>query len=446
MKAVARLVWSYFMGSVLTRTLTLIGVALLGVDLGILVTQPHSGEMLWLGIFGLIALFVGSSWMPLMFGRLASSHAAQVLPGARLKLLASAFVTVLLVSLPVGLVVTAAFVSDRSSIPEVLQNPEALKFVLNLAAITVTSAMIFAGWMYVALWMMTSKRNLQGLVGTLIVVLLFTLLPVREIRELNVSLIWNLQQLAVVWVVFGAGFLWWPGIKARRVRLRSPFEGAARSLSSRTTGREFDVLLGTANPWPGVAALVLPLALMTHFVGNAPHVWLSFLAIFSTVAGAASGQAPGRSRALWLRGNWTRASLFAAVERSVWRHNVHMLGALTLAFLGVGIYGGYPVALLVSGIPLLILGSALSTYLGLSATKGLHWLEVLCAIAVMFAPMFLMKFVSKADPDLLTIFVLEAAFFLLAAGLRQVARRRWLHIDWVMCRPERVMVIRGAGG
>ena len=444
MKAVARLVWSYFMGSVLTRTLTIIGVVLLGTDLSILVTRPHAGEMLWLGIFGLIFLFVGSSWMPLMFGRLASSHAARVMPNARLKLLASAFVTVLLVSIPVGLVVTAAFVSDRSSFPEVMQNPEALQYVLNLAAITITSAMIFAGWMYVALWMMTSKRNLQGLVGTLIVILLFTLLPVREIRELNVSLIWNIQQLAVVWALFSAGFVWWPEILARRKRIRDPFPGVARVMSERTTGREFDVLLGTAQPWPGVLALVLPLAVMVYFVGNAPHVWLSFLAIFSTVAGAASGQAPGRSRALWLRGNWTRASLFSAVERSVWRHNVHMLGALTLAFLGVGLYGGYSLALLACGIPLLVLGSALSTYLGLAATKGLHWLEVVCAIAVMFAQLFLMKFVSKANPDLLTVFALELGFFVLAAGLRQVARRRWLRIDWVQCRPERVMVIRGA--
>jgi len=444
MKAVARLVWSYFMGSVLTRTLTIIGAVLLGADLCILATQPESGEMLWLGIFGLIALFVGSSWMPLMFGRLAGSHAARVMPGARLKLLASALVTVLLVSVPVGLVVTAAFISDRSSIPEVIQNPEALQYVLNLAAITLTSAMIFAGWMYVALWMMTSKRNLQGLVGTLIVILLFTLLPVREIRALNVSLTWNLQQLAVVWAVFGAGFLWWPEIKARRPRAPEPFDGVTRALSGRSTGREFDVVLGTANPWPGVLASILPLALMVHFVGNAPGVWLSFLAIFSTVAGAASGQVPGRSRALWLRGNWTRASLFSAVERSVWRHNVHLLGALTLAFLGVGIYGGYSVALLACGIPLLVLGSALSTYLGLAATKGLHWLEILCAIAVMFAPMFLMKFVSKANPDLLTVFALELGFFLLAAGLRQIARRRWLDIDWVQCRPERVMMIRGA--
>ena len=107
-------------------------------------------------------------------------------------------------------------------------------------------------------------------------------------------------------------------------------------------------------------------------------------------------------------------------------------------------YGGYSPALLASGIPLLVLGSALSTYLGLAATKGLHWLEVLCAIAVMFAPMFLMKFVSKANPDLLTVFALELGFFMLAAGLRQIARRRWLSIDWVMCRPERVLVIRGA--
>jgi len=444
MKAVARLVWSYFMGSVLTRILTIIGVVLIAVDVAILVTQPHSGEMLWVGIFGLIALFVGSSWMPLMFGRLASSHGARVMPGARTKLLASAFITSVLVSIPLSLLLPAASVSDMSSLPEVMHDPAVQKYVLKLAAIAFSSAMIFAGWMYVALWMLTSKRNLQGLVATLILILLLVLLPVRDIQNLDVQLGWNLQQLAVVWTVFAAGFLFWPRIKARRVRVGSRFAGLAGVLAGRTTGREFDALLGISNPWLGVMALVFPLLIMAHFIGTTSAVWLNFLAIFSTIAGAVSGQIPGRSRALWLRGNWSRVSLFSAVERSVWRHNACMLGALALVFVSIGLYARFPVALMAMGLPLLVLGSALSTYLGLAATQGLRWSEITCGIAIMFAPMGLAKFVSGMKADLVSVIVLELVLFMLAAVLRQVARRRWMRIDWAQCRPDRVMVIRGA--
>ncbi len=90
-------------------------------------------------------------------------------------------------------------------------------------------------------------------------------------------------------------------------------------------------MLGTANPWMLIAALLVPLIIATRFVHSFTQVWLFFLTIFSTVAGAIAGQAAGRSRALWLRGNWTRAALFAQVERSFWRHNSLVLGSLILA-------------------------------------------------------------------------------------------------------------------
>ena len=89
-------------------------------------------------------------------------------------------------------------------------------------------------------------------------------------------------------------------------------------------------MMGTSNPWQLVAALILPLVLATRFVREVPEVWLFFLTILSVVAGAYSGQAAARSRALWLRGQWSRTLLFTAVERSVWRHNGIVLGMLVL--------------------------------------------------------------------------------------------------------------------
>ena len=110
MKAVARLVWTYFTGTPVLRAFTFGGLVLIAVDLYVLVTQPQSGEMLWLAVLGLIAFFFGSSLMPVMFGRLARSHSIGVLPGGRVKLLVSAFVTIVLVALPVGVMAPAAFV------------------------------------------------------------------------------------------------------------------------------------------------------------------------------------------------------------------------------------------------------------------------------------------------------------------------------------------------
>lgn len=444
MKAVARLVWSYFMCSMLMRVLTISGLVLVAIDLYILMTQTHSGGTLWIAIFGLIFLFVGSSSMPVMFGRLASSHANRVLPGGRFKLLVSAFAVVLLVSIPVGLVSPAAFTSDMSSLSELMKNPAARKYVMQLAGISFTSAMIFAGWLYVAIWFLTSQRNLRGLFLGMLVIALLMFVPARDIGDLNVSLAWNLQQIAVVWIVFGAGFLLWPRFKAGRARGRQRFEGFAHAFASHKGGREIDVLLGTSNPWLPIAGLAFALLLMIRSAGVAPSAWLYLLTTFGVIIGANSAQVPGRSRALWLRGDWSRVALFLAVERSVWRLNAQLLGALTLILIGVGWYAGFSVTLLLSGVPLLILGSALSTYLGLAVTQGLRWREIVCGIVVMIGIMVLADYITNAHADLVTVFALELGLAILALALRQVARRRWMRIDWMMCRSERVLVIRGA--
>ena len=80
-----------------------------------------------------------------------------------------------------------------------------------------TSAMLFAGWLYLAMWFLTSQRNMAGLFKGLMVIMLLMFAPAREIHELSVSLSWTLQQIAVLWFVFGAGFLLWPRSR-RRVR------------------------------------------------------------------------------------------------------------------------------------------------------------------------------------------------------------------------------------
>ncbi len=445
MKAVARLVWAYFTGTPVLRAFTIGGSILLAIDFYILATQPQSGKKLWLAILGLIFFFIGSSLMPVMFGRLARSHSVGVLPGGRFKLLLSVFITILLVALPAGVLSPASFVSSNTSLPVLLEDPRMWDYVLQLAAITFTWAVLFAGWMYLAMWFLTSERNLAGLFKGLLVITVVMFAPAREIRDLSVTLSWNLQQIAVIWGVFGAGFLLWPRFKAMRARRkREPFPGIARAFAGQISGREFDVLLGTSNPWLLVLALVLPLLLATHFVREFPALWLYFLTIFSVVTGAFSGQAAERSRALWLRGDWSRTTLFASVERSIWRHNRVVLGVLTVLTVAIGEYARFTPTMLLAGLPLLMLGTVLSTYLGLMITRGLRWLEIVSAIGVMLLLMASAVLIARESVDLGSVIALELGLLALAAALRSVARRRWTQIDWMKCRPDRAMAVRGA--
>jgi hypothetical protein len=445
MRAVLRLVWSYFTATPVLRACSIVGLSLMALDFYFVATRPRSGEQLWLAVLGLMFFFVGSSLMPVMFGRLARSHSVGVLPGGRLKLLLSAFITILLVALPAGILSPASFISGNGSILELAKDPRAREYIIGVAALIFSSAVLFAGWMYLAMWFMTSQRNMAGLFKGLIVVMLVMFAPAREIHEFTVSLSWNLLQIAVVWFVFGAGFLLWPRFKAARARSNGEkFPRLARVLAGRTAGREFDVLLGTSNPWLLVAALGLPLVLMTRFVHETPSVWIFFLTIFSVVTGAYSGQAAERSRALWLRGDWSRAALFFMVERSVWRHNLHMLGALALVIFGVGLYAGFPTVLLVASVPLLALGTVLSTYLGLMITRGLRWLEIATGVAVMLLLMVLAVLIADESLEMPAVLGTEAGLAVLAIVLRFVARRRWMQIDWTMCRPDRALTARGA--
>ena len=97
-----------------------------------------------------------------------------------------------------------------------------------------------------------------------------------------------------------------------------------------------------------------------------------------------------------------------------------------------------------AGLPLLVLGTLLSTYLGLMITRGLRWLEIVSGVGVMLSLMALAVLVARESVDLAAVIALEIALVVLAIVARFVARRRWTQIDWMMCRPDRAMTARGA--
>lgn len=446
MNAVVRLVWSYFTGTVLNRMFTIGGLVLLVIAGFVLATQAKAAvEMVWIAILGHIALFIGGSLMSLMFGRLSTSHSIRILPYGRVKLLLSAFVTIVLVSTPSALFTPLAFVAANSgSASDLLKYQQVLDYSLQMAWGYFTGSILMASWLYIAIWFVAGRRNAAGLFKGLAVIAILMFVPPREISDLGALIVWQLQQIAVMWAVFGAGFLLWPRIKVLLAR-RAPRRSAPPRAGSRViSGREFDLLMGTANPWALIAALVLPSIIATQFIYQLPAIWLYFLTMFSIVAGAFAGQAAERSRLLWLRGDWSRETLFSQVERSYWRHNGIVLGSLLLFMIAIGLYAKFPATFLAAGLPLLVLGTLLSTYNGLMITRGLRWFEATLGCALMCGVMLVAMLAARRKIEVSTVVGLEVLLAALVLVLRAEARRRWLQIDWTLCRPDRALTARGA--
>lgn len=450
MKAVLRLIYTYFTCTPALKVFSAVGAVLVVVCTVLLATVPQSGFLAGFAFVGIAALFIGSSMMPLMFGRLARSHMSRTLPGARLKLLAGALITLVLATSPLpvlaimGLRASYGYVAHPTA-KQIAQLAQIDRGLVQTFWTTYSMTVLLAFWLYVAQWFITSKRNTVGYLQGLIVIAAVILAPTRRILEPEALVRWDLTLCGSTLFVFSALFLLWPRLRLAADKLRlGKFIEYRRRQPTRTRGREIDLLLGTANPWLLAVGQLLPVFLAARIGFYSAAVWLFYLTIFSTVAGAIAGQAAERSRALWLRGDWSTVQLFARVERSFWQHNNYVLGILVILMVAIGSYANLPVMLLATGLPLLILGTILSTYLGLMITQGLRWSESLLAVAVMLALMAVAVLAARHADDLLIVIGLEAALAVVALVLRFVARGRWARIDWMQCRPDRALSGRSA--
>jgi hypothetical protein len=463
MKAVARLVLTYAFGTRILRSFSVAGFVLIVASFVLLAFLAQSNWLLTIPFLGAVLVFLGSALMPLMFGRMARSHLIRVLPWGRTKLLLSAFITVALVALPLPLMSLFALYEavDYYAIngfygvaaPHVTAPSAALieayrQGMLRYFYVQLSGAFLTTGWLYLALWFITSQRSIAGYVKGLLVILFIMFFPLRQIGELSMTLQGSLAQIGVVWFVFGAGFLLWPRWQATLAtwRLR-PQDRFGALLKRQVAGREIDLMLGTANPWFLIAAQVVPIVFASTIGFYSVAVWLFYLTIFSTVAGAIACQAAERSRVLWLRGNWTRGELFARVERSFWRHNSSVVAALIAMMVGIGSYAALPVSLLAIGVPLLVLSTILSTYLGLMVTRGLRFAEGALAVLVMLALMAVAVIAARSEgdtQDILIVAGIEVTMATAAFVLRLAARARWEKIDWMLCRPDRALRARPA--
>jgi hypothetical protein len=442
MKAVARLLYTYFTGTVLLRLISSAGlVAGIGGSLLYLSLPPLTGGtggpsrfslaqesfFFLLPVAGVLCFTFGASLLPTVFARLAASHYLYVLPYGRAKLLASAFATVALTALVAAGVITMYYYSTPLSLDLVFKRAFAVSLVT-------------ASLLHVVVWLTGKSGNPIGLLVGSFVTIVALVLPLRFIMLPSSSLAASWIASAVLWGAFAAVFLLAPRLKGPFGRLRHVLAGLMGS--SYRGGGEIDFMVGTAQPWMLAAGQAVPIAIATYFMSTfaitAP-AWVFFLTIVSVTSGAVAGVAATRSRALWLRARWTRAELFRHVEDSFWGYNCYTLGVLILLLVSIGDWLAVPTRVLAFGMGLLALGVTLSTYLGLIVTSKVAWHDAVLAVAAMLALMATAVYVAAPSTATVTIVALEVGLAALAVFVREVARRRWSRLDWMLCRPEQLV-------
>ena len=442
MKAIVRLIYTCFTGTALLRVITPAGLlGGIGGSALLLYLPPLTGGsgnpsrfsllqeafFFLLPIVGLFCFTFGASLLPALFARFASSHYLYVLPYGRTKLLVSALATVALASLFAAGIVTMYY----------YRMPFALDFVFQRALVV---SFFTISFLYVVLWLTGKSGTIGLLVGSFVMVATL-LLPLRFIMLPSTSLAVPLTACALLWSAFAAAFLLAPRLKAPLGRFRQTLAGLTGS--SYRGGGEIDFLVGTARPWTLAAGQAVPIIIATYFMSvlqvaepSAPSPWLFFLTIISVTTGAVASLAATRGRALWLRTRWTRAELFRHVEDAFWRYNCYTLGVLLLLLVTIGDSLAVPTRVLAFGMGLLALGTTLSTYIGLIVTARIGWRDVALAVVVILALMRTALYVTAPATPTARIVAFELWLAALALILREIARRRWSRLDWMLCRPD----------
>jgi hypothetical protein len=438
MKAIWRLLATYFGGLVWQRWCTGLGLVMIFVGSWGLLLSPASPYWNAL-VIGICAVFFGASLMPVVVGQLISGHYLYLLPHGRVKLLCSVLAALTLLALVFAGLVSALYATY--SVPHTMVFAKAI----------VVSFLTFS-MMYVLLWFFSRAQTALGLLVGAMLLIASLGLPFRFIYwSMITSILWPVIGGGVVFALCIAAFLMAPRLKrafAQRsahghalshsyARSRAYAVGSARApnrTARYTVGKELDLLVGTTRPWTLALGQIVPILIAGLFVA-APGFWLFYFALFSVIFGATTSFAAPRSRALWLRTAWSRTELFGQIERSFWRHHCYSLTALLLLFVAMGRYLGFSSSLLWLGLPLLVLGTTVSTYLGLMMTRGIGWWDSALAILTMGLLMAAAVNAANVPVDNFRVEGIEILLAALAWGYRVAAKRRWSRLDWMLCRP-----------
>ena len=440
MRAVARLVWTIFTATPLLRWFAGVGAAALLFGLvGYFMLPAWSlgtgsrPEALWLQavveilpFLGLLLLLAASSRLPTIVERIALGRAVWLLPAGRVRLFAGTLIPPLLLAALTAATATAAF----------LHYPIEISYA-RVFWRTFLMAFIDCGLIYTAIWLVSKTSGVWRLVGTFWIVLSLTI-PLRYIGGIPPFSALEAIGLAT-WVVFALLLLSGGRLRHALAAWRQRATSLYRTLApagSYARGSEIDLLLGTTRPWIVAFGQLLPMGAVAWIL-SAGDAWLvvalNFLIIFSAIGGAFTSQAAERSRRLWLRFDWTRDEMRRNVELAFWRYNAWSLLVLVLVFLGLALWKDLGADVVAASTALIVLGTVSCTYLGLTITRGLSWLESTLCIVTLMSLTIAAILIVRGNLDLaigLEIFLAALAIF-----YRALAKARWARLDWMLCRP-----------
>jgi hypothetical protein len=450
MKAVLRLILSYFTGTPIllwastlglvcgaTGWITIFALPPLTAQNGLPSPFTLAQEALieLVPVIGVLCFAFGASLLPALVWRLATSHYLYVLPYGRTKVVASVLATITLIAL----FASAATLLFYVRVPQV-----PLSFVFSRSF---PVALLTYTFIYVVLWLIARSRGAIGAVLGSVVIIAALMLPLRFINAPSTDTTGVWIACGALWATLAAGFLLAPRLERIAGRVRRTVAARTAGASYRG-GAEIDYLVGTAQPWRLALGQVVPIVLAAYFIPGwatssaaepFPRPWLLFMTILSVLSAATASLAASRSRALWLRADWTRAQLFARIERAFWRYNAYALGVLMIGVVATGERFTLPTQVIAFGLGLVILGTTLGTYLGLMITATITWLDTVLAVAAMGALLALAYYAADFGTPALRLALYEASLAVAALAFRELARRRWRNLDWMRCRPDTVV-------
>jgi hypothetical protein len=439
MRAVFALLQTYFGATTLGRQVSLVSAIFLAIGFGSRMVYPEFAIMFQTGympdtppalqfliavvpVLGIFGLFFGTFMLPVVLAQISSTRRLHALPHGRAKVIVSAIACVVIVALACTLIL-------GFYVPPALRD-DFRTFSAALAGYTM---------LYGILWLIARSRTAFGRLSAGMLLIAALAIPAWLAPRTDTAA--YVIATVLLWSVVGAAI----GRPARSdgsvARFRSRFmrhaagDGHGAVCARASEHERVDALVGTARPWLVALSPVLPAAIAVFFVPPAEG-WLFYLTLFAMLSGAIASLAARRSRALWLRTQWSRDEIFARLERAFWRQNSCALTVLALAHAAICIYFSLPLRTGLLGALLLALATASSTYLGFMMTRRIHWAEVPLLLVTMILVMT--SAVSISDAAMGPAWAIAQMLVLVAATLafRVLARRRWHGIDWALTQSQ----------
>ncbi|MEO8306415.1 MAG: hypothetical protein ABI616_00060 [Pseudomonadota bacterium] len=445
MNAMLRMALTYFSIVPLQKWLSIAGAILVAIAL--LAHSPPFAVAAFLGAFFIVFVPLVMGGTSMRFG--SSRSTLQLRPGARWKMLAASLLTICVMTAICALTLWAATQAMGSARPGPGAKPP---FTLVQFA--------FALWGAFGLfWLMSFVASASRL-WSLPICIGFIAIISRS-RELFNALGSPPMVLAgaatIAWLVFAFWYL-----QAREVR-RPGWVGSTSpvGMGENNTGGWYSTLtesrgdsravairtylLGTSSRLgyllPGLlsALVILPFYLLQRKASSGVAALpVTFVTIFSGIAGGLSYMVARRARMLWLRAGLDRSGLFAVGERTALQAFALMVvtAAIVLAAFSIAVKPDLASRILVYAVSQMAYATVLF-YFGLAQTRG--WTAgaiggcILLGLGLIVQMILLLPQTTGISPVVAPVMI--AISVLLSLLLRQHARRRWQTLDWHLNRP-----------